>query len=181
MTNPLDKLSKSSNKKPKQTQPAVPLSPVDELFSKYSENYQTPSQKLIHWVCLVVIIFSLLGISWAIPFPHLDFLKSYNGFFNWSSFVIAALIYYYYRLMPSLSFIMFVLLFIFAYGVTKMADWQNAGGPPLLIVSAVLFIAAAVLQFSNLKLKGKSAPFGDWLKFMIISPLWVLHFGFRKK
>jgi len=83
--------------------------------------------------------------------------------------------------MPSLSFIVFVLLFVFAYGVTKMADWQNAGGPPLLVVSAILFIAASVMQFSNLKLKGKSATFGDWLKFMIISPLWVLHFGFRKK
>ena len=129
----------------------------------------------------MVIIFSVLGVSWAIPFPHLDFLKNYNGFFNWSSFVIAALIYYYYRLMPTLSFMMFVVLFAFAYGITKMADWQNAGGPSLLVVSAVLFIGAAVLQFSNLKLKGKSASFSDWLKFMIISPLWVLHFGFRKK
>ncbi|MGN6394288.1 MAG: hypothetical protein ACTHMI_01900 [Mucilaginibacter sp.] len=174
-------MSKSSSKKPKQSQPAVPLSPVDALFSKYSENYQTQSQKTIHWVCVVVIIFSLLGISWAAPFPHLDFLKNYNGFFNWSSFLIAALIYYYYRLMPTLSFVMFVVLFVFAYGITKMADWQNAGGPPLLVISAVLFIAAAVLQFSNLKLKGKSTTFLDWLKFMIISPLWVLHFVFRKK
>ena len=174
-------VSKSSNKKPNQSKPTVPLSPTDVLFGKYSENYQTQTQKVIHWVCMAAIIFGMLGISWAIPFPHLDFLKSYNGFFNWSSFVIAALIYYYYRLMPSLSFIMFVLLFVFAYGVTKMADWQNAGGPPLLVVSAVLFVVASVLQFSNLKLKGKSATFGDWLRFMIISPLWVLHFGFKKK
>jgi hypothetical protein len=173
-------LSNPSSKKPNQAK-AVALSPVDALFSKYSESYQTPAQKAIHWACSLLIVFSLLGLAWSIPFPYLKFLGQYNGFFNWASFLIAAAVYYYYKTLPGLSYIVFIELFAFSYFVMKLDEWHKAGGTPLWIISAVIFIIAAILQSANLKLKSGKPTIGDWLKFMIISPMWVLHFGFKKK
>ena len=31
---------------------------AEELFDKYSENHQNPTNKLIHWVCVPLIVFS---------------------------------------------------------------------------------------------------------------------------
>ena len=130
---------------------------------------------------MLLVVFSLLGITWGIPFPYLKFLGNYNGFFNWASFLIAAAVYYYYQKFPSLSFAVFFLLFVFAYGIMQLADWQKKGGPSLLLISAIVFVIAAVLQFTNLKLKNGKPSITDWLKFMIISPIWLVHFLFKKK
>jgi hypothetical protein len=53
--------------------------PVDIYFAQYAENHQNPINKLIHWICVPLIVFSLFGLSWAAPFPNLKFLGSYNG------------------------------------------------------------------------------------------------------
>lgn len=85
---------------------AEPKRPVDVLFDKYAESHQDHTNKLIHWICVPLIVFSLLGLVWAIPFPHLEFLGKYNGFLNWASFLIAFSLYYYFILSPALSFLM---------------------------------------------------------------------------
>lgn len=157
------------------------VQPAGIYFEKYSESYQTPAQKIIHWVSMIVIIFSLLGLFWAIPFPYLKFLGQYNGFFNWASFLIAAGVYYYYKKAPTLSYIVFLLFFACSYFVMQLDNLHKSGGPALWLVCGVLFIVFASLQFSNLKIKNKKPSFSDGLNFMIISPLWVLHFLFKRK
>ena len=47
-----------------------PKRPVDVLFDKYAESHQNPTNKLVHWICVPLIVFSLLGLVWQIPFPH---------------------------------------------------------------------------------------------------------------
>jgi len=159
----------------------VAVNSADNLFSKYSGSYQTTAQKVIHWACSLIIVFSLLGLAWAIPFPYLKFLGQYNGYFNWASFLIAAAVFYYYKVLPGLSYAVFVELFVFSYGVMQLDAWHKAGGPGLWLISLVIFIPAAAVQFANLKIKNTKPGVGDWLKFMIISPLWVVHFLFKKK
>lgn len=155
--------------------------PVDILFSKYSGSYQTTAQKVIHWVCSLLIVFSLLGLAWAIPFPYLRFLGIYNGYFNWASFLIAAAVFYYYKLLPGLSYAVFVELFVFSYGIMQVDGWHKTGGPALWLISLVVFIPAAGLQFANLKVSNKKPTVADGLKFMTISPLWLVHFLFKRK
>ena len=172
----------STKKKPNPAQSKAAPKEVDtDPFAKYSLNYQTPGQKILQWVCMLLIVFGLLAISWGLPFPYLKFLGSYNGFFNWSSFLIAAAVYYYYKQYPGLSYVVFLLFFLFAYAVMKLADLQKAGGLSLLIIGAITFITGAAIQFTLLKLKNKKPAFGDWLKFMLIAPVWVPHFLFKKK
>src|ERR1700761_3614988 len=113
--------------------------PVDKYFVQYSGHHQNPTNQLIHWICVPLIVFSIFGLLWAIPFPHLKFLGAYNGYFNWASFAIAFSIYYYYKLSPVLSYFMLLVLMIFSFGVIQLADWQTAGGPALWQVCIVLF------------------------------------------
>ena len=150
--------------------------PVDIYFDKYAESHQNPTNELIHWVCVPLIVFSLLGLVWAIPFPHIKFLGQYNGFVNWASFLIAGSIYYYYKLSPVLSYLMLLLLFGFSYGIIDLDTWQKAGGPALWQVCLIIFVLSWAGQFIGHKIEGKKPSFLDDLKFLLIGPIWLLHF-----
>jgi len=172
-------LKNTTNKKI-QSANVVAQRPVDIYFAKYAESHQNPTNKLIHWICVPLIVFSIFGLLWAIPFPHLKFLGTYNGYFNWASFAIAFSIYYYYKLSPVLSYFMLLVLMIFSFGVIQLADWQTAGGPMLWVVCLVLFILAWIGQFAGHRMEGKKPSFLDDLKFLLIGPIWLLHFILKK-
>jgi uncharacterized membrane protein YGL010W len=154
--------------------------PVDIYFDKYAESHQNLTNKSIHWICVPLIVFSLLGLVWAIPFPYIKFLGRYNGFFNWASFLIAFSVYYYYKLSPVLSYLMLLVVFAFSYGIIQLDNWQKVGGLALWLVCLVIFVLAWIGQFIGHKIEGKKPSFLDDIKFLLIGPIWLLHFILKK-
>jgi len=150
--------------------------PVDIYFDKYAESHQNPTNELIHWICVPTIVFSLLGLVWAIPFPHLGFMGEYNSYVNWATFLIGFAVFYYYRLSPVLSYFMLLLIFIFTYMIVVLQQWGNVGGPALWLSCLVLFVLAWAGQFIGHKIEGKKPSFLDDVKFLLIGPIWLLHF-----
>jgi uncharacterized membrane protein YGL010W len=155
---------------------AEPKREIDVLFDQYGESHRHPVNKLIHWICVPLIIFSLLGLVWSVPFPHLDFLGRYNGFLNWASFLIAFSGYYYYRLSPVLSYMMILIVFAMALVVVQLEKWALAGGPAIWMVCGVIFIIAWAAQFIGHKIEGKKPSFLQDVKFLLIPPIWLLHY-----
>ena len=158
------------------TQPAEPKKEVEILFDKYAESHKNHTNEIIHWICVPLIVFSLLGLVWCIPFPHLDFLGRYNGFVNWASFLIAFSVYYYYKLSPVLSYLMLILISLMSYGIVSIEQWGNNGGPALWLACTVIFVASWIGQFIGHKIEGKKPSFLDDVKFLLIGPIWLLHF-----
>ncbi|MDB5005979.1 MAG: hypothetical protein JWP45_372 [Mucilaginibacter sp.] len=154
--------------------------PVDIYFDKYAESHKNPNNKLIHWICVPLIVFSLFGLLWSIPFPHIKFLGQYNGFINWASFLIAFSIYYYYKLSPVLSYLMLLIIFGFSFIIIDLLSWQKAGGPALWQSCLVIFVISWIGQFIGHKIEGKKPSFLDDLKFLLIGPIWLLHFILKK-
>lgn len=154
----------------------APKREVDVLFDRYAESHQNPANELIHWFCVPLIIFSLLGLVWSIPFPHLGFLGRYNGFLNWASFLIAFSGYYYYRLSPVLSYMMILIVFAMALLVVQLEKWALVGGPSIWLICGVIFVLAWIGQFIGHKIEGKKPSFLEDVKFLLIGPIWLLHF-----
>ena len=159
---------------------AKAIRPVDIYFDKYAESHQNPTNKLIHWICVPLIVFSLFGLIWAIPFPYIKFLGQYNGYLNWASFLVAFSCYYYYKLSAVLSYLMLLVLFGFSYGIIELNTWQKAGGPASWLVCLVIFVLAWAGQFIGHNIEGKKPSFLDDLKFLLIGPVWLLHFILKK-
>lgn len=153
---------------------------IDVLFEKYGESHQNHSNEIIHWICVPLIVFSLLGLVWAIPFPHLEFLGRYNGFVNWASFLIAFSVYYYYKLSPVMSYLMLLLIFLMAYFIVQLEYWESNGGPAMWQVCAVIFVTAWIGQFIGHKIEGKKPSFLEDVKFLLIGPIWLFHFVCKK-
>lgn len=155
-------------------------SEVDMLFDKYAESHQNHTNETIHWICVPLIVFSLLGLVWAIPFPHLEFLGRYNGYINWASFLIAFSVYYYYRLSPVMSYLMLLLIFGMSILIVQLEKVEAAGGPALWLVCLVIFVLAWIGQFIGHKIEGKKPSFLEDVKFLLIGPIWLLHFICKK-
>jgi uncharacterized membrane protein YGL010W len=162
---------------PKQTQ----IRPVDAYFDKYAESHQNQTNELIHWICVPLIVFSLFGLVWAIPFPYLAFIGRYNGYVNWASFLIAFAVYFYYKLSPVLSYVMLLVIMIFSAGIVGLEKLHNQNGwPEMWQVCLIIFVLAWIGQFIGHKIEGKKPSFLDDLKFLLIGPIWLLHFIFKK-
>ena len=159
---------------------AIEKREIDVLFDKYAESHQNTTNKLIHWICVPLIVFSLLALVWAIPFPHLDFLGKYNGFVNWASFLIAFAIYYYYKLSPVMSYFMLLAVFIMSFFIVMLEKWEQNGGPAMWVSALVIFLLSWIGQFYGHKVEGKKPSFLDDVKFLLIGPIWLLHFICKK-
>ena len=159
----------------------VEIRQIDGLFAKYSESHQNHTNEIIHWICVPLIVFGLFGLIWSIPFPHLNFLGRYNGFVNWASFLIAFAIYFYYKLSPVLSYGMLLVMMIFSACIVSLEKLHaNADWPYMWQVCMAIFVLAWIGQFIGHKIEGKKPSFLDDLKFLLIGPIWLLHFIFKR-
>src|SRR5690606_8336818 len=48
---------------------AAAMKSADQWFQQYGQSHQNPVNKLIHWVCIPLIVVSLLGLLMSIPLP----------------------------------------------------------------------------------------------------------------
>jgi uncharacterized membrane protein YGL010W len=46
-----------------------PTKTIHDWFDAYGESHQNPVNKLIHWVCIPLIVMSLLGLLWGLRIP----------------------------------------------------------------------------------------------------------------
>jgi uncharacterized membrane protein YGL010W len=134
---------------------------IDTLLATYSESHQNPTNELIHFVCVPVIVFTLLGILWAIH-PLAALAAS------------AAALWYYFKLSRPFALGM-VLMAALMLGVLAMM-------PPMTVLplSLALFVVAWIGQFIGHKIEGKKPSFLDDLRFLLIGPLFVLSFLYRR-
>lgn len=134
---------------------------IDTLLAQYSESHLNPTNEVIHLVCVPVIMFTLLGLLWsAHPLVAL-------------AFTVAAMVYYFKLSRP------------FALGMLLMAAVMLsilAALPPatVLPLSITVFVLAWIGQFIGHKIEGKKPSFFDDLRFLLIGPLFVLGFLYRR-
>ena len=134
---------------------------IDALLAQYGESHRHPTNELIHFVCIPVIVFTLLGILWSIH-PLAAVVA-----------VLAALVYYF-RLSRPFTFGM-LLLSAVMLGILSMM-------PPLTVLplSIAIFVLAWIGQFIGHKIEGRKPSFFDDLRFLLIGPLFVLGFLYRR-
>lgn len=134
---------------------------VDVLLDKYAESHRNPINEWIHFVCVPVIMWTVLGLIWALH-PVLALLAA-----------LLALGYYCSLSIP------------FALGMSLMAAAMLGLlyllPAAMLMPSALgLFIVAWIFQFIGHKIEGKKPSFFDDLRFLLIGPLFVLGFLYRR-
>jgi uncharacterized membrane protein YGL010W len=149
---------------------------IDLLFTEYAENHQNPINKIIHWICVPLIFWSILGFISIIPSPH--FYAKYFGAISIVSVIAILLVtIFYFRLSWRIALIMvFVMLLMehFAYFINAEFQYRS------WIVFLIIFVLSWIGQFYGHKIEDKKPSFLKDLQFLLIGPVWLLHFILKK-
>lgn len=151
---------------------------IDQLLSEYGESHRNETNKLIHWICVPVIFFSIVGLIASIPAETVErFLGEGNPYANWAAVVLVLVLAYYVSLSvaPGAGMMLFAVLCLY---LSRLI--MQSGVLPLWLVSVVLFVVAWVGQFYGHKIEGKKPSFFKDVQFLLIGPAWLLHFVYRK-
>jgi len=134
---------------------------IDVLLARYGESHRNPVNELIHIVCIPAIVFSLLGILWALH-PAVALL------------VVAAALAHYVTLSRTFALGMGVMAGAMLLVLAMLPDGT------VLPTSIGVFVAAWLGQFVGHHIEGKKPSFFDDLRFLLIGPLFVLSILYRR-
>lgn len=151
---------------------------IDSLLTEYGESHQNATNKAIHWICVPLIFFSIVGLLASIPSEFVQrLLGENNPYANWATIVLIGVVAYYVTLSVSLTLGMtafsILCLFISAQISTNLTT-------PLWLVSVIIFIVAWIGQFYGHKVEGKKPSFFKDVQFLMIGPAWLMHFIYKR-
>lgn len=151
---------------------------MQQWFDAYGESHQNPVNKTIHWFCVPLIFYSIIGLLASIPHGFLDafFASALHPYIHWGTvLVLIGLIFY---LLHSLS----ILIGVAVYSAICLlaVQWFSTLAMPLWLSSLIIFVAAWIGQFYGHKIEGKKPSFFKDLQFLLIGPAWLLHFIYKK-
>jgi uncharacterized membrane protein YGL010W len=149
---------------------------IDQLLAEYGESHQNATNKAIHWICVPLIFFSVVGLIASIPGQAVATVLGDSPYANWATVaLIVALAYY-----ITLSIPLAVGMMLFGAFCLYMTRVVIAQGWTLWIVSIAIFIVAWIGQFYGHKVEGKKPSFFKDLQFLLIGPAWLMHFVFKR-
>src|SRR5688500_13349562 len=113
---------------------------IDELLSEYGESHQDKTNKIIHWICVPLIFFSVVGLTASIPSQDVQrFLGPGNPYANWAAVLLILVLIYYVSLSIPLSIGMALFALLCLYIPRLITQRDRA---PLWLVSIIVFVAA---------------------------------------
>ncbi|HOP44371.1 MAG: Mpo1-like protein [Flavobacteriales bacterium] len=146
---------------------------IHDWFDEYGESHRHPTNKLVHWVCVPVIFFSVIGLLRSIP---VVFLEEPIRLDMAGVVVLLGLLFY-----LRLSLRMFLGMLLWCLFCLWGTAWLSAHAPwPLWALSLGLFTAAWIGQFIGHRIEGKKPSFLKDLAFLLIGPAWLMGFIYRR-
>jgi uncharacterized membrane protein YGL010W len=130
------------------------------MLDRYGEFHRNPANKAIHWICVPLIVWSLLGLLWALS-PFAAYLA-----------IGASLVFYLWLSVP-LALGMLAVVALMVYPLTLL-------GAQAFVVFIVVFAAAWIGQFIGHAIEGRKPAFFEDIRSLLVGPVWLLGFVYRR-
>ena len=141
--------------------------PVDRFLGNYAEDHRHPTNRLIHWICVPAILWTVIALLWVVPVPV---ALGRPGL--WAALAAVLAMSWYLRLSIRLGLAMlaaFVLLFAFTWWLHERI------GSELMMWSAItVFVVAWIAQFIGHHVEGARPSFLTDLVYLLVGPLWLM-------
>ncbi|MEM9100226.1 MAG: Mpo1-like protein [Pseudomonadota bacterium] len=144
---------------------------IDRLLAEYGESHQNETNKAVHWVCVPVIVWTVIALFWSLPSPFGVW------YINWATILLVASLGYYIMLSTALAvgFAVFGLICVHLI-ILYEASWPL----PLWQFAIGVFVIAWIAQFWGHKIEGKKPSFLKDVQFLMIGPAWLMSFLYRR-
>jgi len=133
---------------------------VEALFDRYGSYHRHPLNKAIHWVCVPLIVWSLLGLLWSLsPLAAWIAVGAATLFYVWLSLPLA------------------VGMALVSAAMVYAVSWL---GDRALVMSVAIFVAAWVGQFIGHGIERSRPSFSEDVRSFLVAPAWLLAFVYRR-
>jgi uncharacterized membrane protein YGL010W len=140
---------------------------IQHWLDEYGESHRNATNELIHWICVPVIFFCVIGLLASIPTPTLPLL----GPLPIAKLAVGLVLYFY--LTRSLT--LMVGMALWCVLCLWLASWLDTHAPwPLWAICLVLFTLAWIGQFIGHHIEGKKPSFLRDIQFLLIGPAWLM-------
>ena len=150
---------------------------IQQWLDAYGVSHQNKTNKMIHWICVPLIMFSLLGILSLVKFT-IPFFSSYYCI-NIAHILILFSIIFYFRLSIPITIGMIIYSILNLYIINQF-ELLYTSKSTLLIIYISIFVGAWIGQFIGHKIEGQKPSFFEDLQFLLIGPAWLLSFIYNK-
>ena len=149
-----------------------------EYFDEYAVSHQNETNQAIHYICVPLIFFSVIGLLMSIPTTFLENTLNLSNplLENWAVVVGLVISIFYLRL----GF-WYLIEMLFVILISIIANFWLSSHVNLLYASITIFVLAWIGQFYGHKVEGKKPSFLKDLEFLLIGPLWVIQKLGKKK
>lgn len=151
----------------------------EQFLSAYAISHRNPTNQIIHYICVPVIVVATLALLWTIPLGR--WLGLSGPAATWVNVVTIAFVpvAFFYLRMSLRSFVTMVVWFALSVALIVYVQ-QTLGVLWLASGAAVLWIAAWILQFYGHEVEGAKPSFIEDLVFLLIGPLFVMDKVYRR-
>jgi uncharacterized membrane protein YGL010W len=137
-------------------------------FDNYAADHQNPTNRLIHWICVPAITWTVVALIWLIPVP---------GWLGrpglWSVLAMfLAFCFYYYRLSRKIGLAMAGAFLSLALVTDSL--YRSIGSSDLLWLAVGVFVVAWIGQFIGHTIEGRRPSFLTDLQYLLIGPAWLM-------
>ena len=147
---------------------------INSLLDQYGESHKNSTNKLIHWICVPAIFFSIVGLVSIIPFPwEIGIYEGIN--LSWALVALILVLLYYVSLSIPLSIGMLLFSVSCLFLCSKINHFNYA-----LWAYVGVFAISWVFQFIGHNIEGKKPSFLQDIQFLLIGPAWLMHFILKK-
>ena len=146
-----------------------------QWLDDYGDSHRNATNKALHWICVPVIAWCVLGLLWLLPFPA--GIRAAYPAANWAGVAVLVAMLYYSVLSPRLALGALPLLLAFLWSLDRIDRWN---GVPLWGVCLFFFVIAWIGQFIGHAIEGKRPSFFKDIQFLMIGPLWLLADVYRR-
>ncbi len=151
---------------------------LDTWFREYGVSHQNKTNKLVHWICVPLIFFSIIGLLASIPLGTLSnqFAPAIQPYVHLGTLLVIFGLLFYARLsIPmAIGILLFSAICLFIVAQLIKSDWV------LWQISLIIFATAWIGQFIGHKIEGAKPSFLEDLQFLMIGPAWLMGFIYKK-
>jgi uncharacterized membrane protein YGL010W len=147
---------------------------AEHWLQSYGVDHTHPGNRLLHWICVPLMVVSVVGLLWSLPVPE-HFARA-PSVLNWGTLFLMATIVYYFLMSLRLALGMLP----FLLGVILIVNWLAALTPRLWALCTVLLLVASVGLFVGHQLEGRRGSVLRDLYYLMLGPIWLLATVYRR-
>jgi uncharacterized membrane protein YGL010W len=139
----------------------------------YSSDHRNPTNQLLHWICVPLIVWCVIALLWTVPVP-----AAYARPGSWAVLLMVLAFTWYWKHSHRLGGALLIAFVVLAL-LTELI-FRRLGAVDLRWLALGVFVVAWIGQFVGHAIEGRRPSFLTDLAYLLIGPAWLMEKLLRK-